>query len=120
MLGGVGLSWDERVIIKGEIDSEFWVIVAGGLCGGLWVKIASIVSFKLRSSNLWDEVSVGFWLESANLSVRVWAEVSVEVDILPVVVAVVAVVTSVGAEVPIDVVIVVLVSVTFWVNMVVI
>ena len=120
MLGGVGLSWNERVIIKGEVDSEFWVIVAGGLCFRLWVKVARIVSFKLRVLNLWDEVSVGVWLESSDLSVWVESLVAVEVDILPVVVAVVAVVASVRAEVGINVVIIILVSVAFWVNMVII
>lgn len=120
MLGGVGLSWNERVIIKGEVDSEFWVIVAGGLCFRLWVKVARIVSFGLRVLNLWDEVSVGVWLESSDLSVWVESLVAVEVDILPVVVAVVAVVASVRAEVGINVVIIILVSVAFWVNMVII
>ena len=120
MLGCVGLSWDKRVVIKGEIDSEFWVIVAGGLCFRLWVKVARIVSFGLRGLNLWDEVSVGVWLESSDLSVWVESLVAVEVDILPVVVAVVAVVASVRAEVGINVVIIILVSVAFWVNMVII
>jgi hypothetical protein len=119
VLGFVRLSWHERVIIKGEIDSEFWVIVAGGLCCCLRVEVARIVSFRAWASNLWDEVSVGVWLESAELSVRVWVEVSVVVDILPVVVSVVAVVASVGAEVGINVVIIILVSVAFWVNMVI-
>ena len=119
VLGLVGLSWNEGVIVEVSVDSELWVVVLELLSLSVAVVGKRLVVGDVSISvNDWDEVVVPCWLDVTDLGMRVWVEVSVvEVDPVNVIVGEVIVVASVGAEVVIDVVVIVLVGVAFWVGL---
>lgn len=118
VLGLVGLSWNEGVIVKVTVDSEFGVVVLEGLSFCLRVDVFVVVGLVVWSVDDWDEVLVPCWLDLSDLGVGVSVEVSVvKVNPVDVVVHVVGVVLTVGANVVLDVVVVVLVGVAFWVGL---